>query len=161
MCDCDCDCDCVHCLVCDVRSNRAPTADIMAICSISKNQLNPHASSRTTKSRETPFKRTPHHNHTCAGKTPTNGPTRVAFFAAGFSFSKGHRILRVPYDAHTAYIFDGEEISMGVRARATQGRRIKTARWRVDFVSLRNGPNPGESENDMEIVFTFSRSLKD
>lgn len=41
---------------------------------------------------------------------------RVAFFAAGFSFSRGHRILNVPYDEHTPYVFDGEETSMGVRA---------------------------------------------
>eukprot|EP00602_Paraphysomonas_sp_CaronLab_P010873 CAMPEP_0185029734 /NCGR_PEP_ID=MMETSP1103-20130426/16211_1 /TAXON_ID=36769 /ORGANISM="Paraphysomonas bandaiensis, Strain Caron Lab Isolate" /LENGTH=623 /DNA_ID=CAMNT_0027564583 /DNA_START=155 /DNA_END=2026 /DNA_ORIENTATION=+ len=47
---------------------------------------------------------------------PLHGPVRVAFFAAGFSFSRGHRILRVPYDYHTPYIFDGEETSMGVRA---------------------------------------------
>ena len=38
-----------------------------------------------------------------------------AFFAAGFSFSRGHRILRVPYDFYTPYVFDGEETSMGVR----------------------------------------------
>ena len=44
---------------------------------------------------------------------PKNGPVRVAFFAAGFSFSRGHRILRVPYDYHTPYVFDGEETAMG------------------------------------------------
>lgn len=55
-----------------------------------------------------------HDMSTCA--TPVNGPSRVAFFAAGFSFARGHRILRVPYDWHTPYIFDGEEISLGVRA---------------------------------------------
>lgn len=47
---------------------------------------------------------------------PKNGPVRVAFFAAGFSFSRGHRIIRVPYDYYTPYLFDGEETSMGVRA---------------------------------------------
>jgi len=55
-----------------------------------------------------------HDMGSCA--TPKNGPTIVAFFAAGFTFSRGHRVLRVPYDSHTPYIFDGEEISMGVRA---------------------------------------------
>lgn len=50
-------------------------------------------------------------------KRPSDtNPIRVAFFAAGFSFSRGHRILRVPYDYYTPYIFDGEETSMGVRA---------------------------------------------
>lgn len=43
-------------------------------------------------------------------------PVRVAFFAAGFSFSRGHRIVNVPFDYYTPYIFDGEETSMGVRA---------------------------------------------
>lgn len=55
-----------------------------------------------------------HDMGTC--ETPPDGPRRVAFFAAGFSFSKGHRVARVPYDWHTPYIFDGEEMSMGVRA---------------------------------------------
>ena len=55
-----------------------------------------------------------HDMSTCS--TPSDGPTRVAFFAAGFSFARGHRVLRVPYDWHTPYIFDGEEISLGVRA---------------------------------------------
>ena len=55
-----------------------------------------------------------HQMGTC--KTPQRGPTRVAFFAAGFSFARGHRILRVPYDWHAPYIFDGEEMSLGVRA---------------------------------------------
>jgi hypothetical protein len=45
-----------------------------------------------------------------------NAAVRVAFFAAGFSFSRGHRIVNVPYDYYTPYIFDGEETSMGVRA---------------------------------------------
>ena len=49
-------------------------------------------------------------------QAPKNGPIRVAFFAAGYSFSRGHRILQVPYDFYTPYIFDGEETSMGVRA---------------------------------------------
>ena len=37
-----------------------------------------------------------HDMSTCS--TPSDGPTRVAFFAAGFSFARGHRVLRVPYD---------------------------------------------------------------
>ena len=43
-------------------------------------------------------------------------PVRVAFFAAGFSFARGHRIINVPYDYYTPYVFDGEETSLGVRA---------------------------------------------
>ena len=55
-----------------------------------------------------------HDMGSCAA--PADGPSRVAFFAAGFSFARGHRVARVPYDFRTPYIFDGEEISMGVRA---------------------------------------------
>ena len=39
----------------------------------------------------------------------------VGFFAAGFSFQKGHRLLNVPYDPYAAYLFDGEEMSMALR----------------------------------------------
>lgn len=38
------------------------------------------------------------------------------FWAAGFSFSRGHFALRVPYDPYLPMLFQGEEISMGVRA---------------------------------------------
>ena len=38
-----------------------------------------------------------------------------AFFAAGFSFQAGQRIVDVPSDPYLPYLFDGEEISMGVR----------------------------------------------
>ena len=42
-------------------------------------------------------------------------PILTAFFAAGFSFQKGHRLINVPYDPYAAYLFDGEEMSMAVR----------------------------------------------
>ena len=42
-------------------------------------------------------------------------PILTAFFAAGFSFQKGHRIRNVPYDPYAAFVFDGEEMSMAVR----------------------------------------------
>ena len=35
--------------------------------------------------------------------------------AAGVSFSRGHRVLRVPYDCCTPNIFNGEEFTMGAR----------------------------------------------
>ena len=35
---------------------------------------------------------------------------------AGIMFSRGHRIVRVPYDCCLPMIFDGEEFTMGVRA---------------------------------------------
>ena len=42
-------------------------------------------------------------------------PVLTIFFAAGFSFAKGHRILNVPSDPYLPYLFDGEEILMTTR----------------------------------------------
>ena len=36
-------------------------------------------------------------------------------FFLGLTFSRGHRLLRVPHDPYLAYVFDGEEIGMGAR----------------------------------------------
>merc|ERR1712194_404268 len=44
-------------------------------------------------------------------KTPMLHP----LWGAGISFSRGHRVLRVPYDCCLPMIFDGEEFSMAVR----------------------------------------------
>lgn len=43
-------------------------------------------------------------------------PILQIWWAAGISFSRGHRILRVPYDCCLPMIFDGEETSMAYRA---------------------------------------------
>eukprot|EP00551_Chaetoceros_affinis_P007649 CAMPEP_0203666784 /NCGR_PEP_ID=MMETSP0090-20130426/3769_1 /ASSEMBLY_ACC=CAM_ASM_001088 /TAXON_ID=426623 /ORGANISM="Chaetoceros affinis, Strain CCMP159" /LENGTH=579 /DNA_ID=CAMNT_0050530775 /DNA_START=25 /DNA_END=1761 /DNA_ORIENTATION=- len=42
-------------------------------------------------------------------------PTIEPFWAAGFSFSRGHFIINVPYDQHLPWVFQGEEISIGLR----------------------------------------------
>jgi hypothetical protein len=42
-------------------------------------------------------------------------PTLNPFWAAGFSFGRGHFVVNVPYDQHLPWIFQGEEISMGLR----------------------------------------------
>jgi hypothetical protein len=42
-------------------------------------------------------------------------PQLQPFWAAGFSFSKGHFKLRVPYDAYQPMVFQGEEIAIGIR----------------------------------------------
>jgi len=42
-------------------------------------------------------------------------PMLVPFWAAGFSFSKAHRVRRVPYDGYTPMLFDGEEYGIGAR----------------------------------------------
>jgi hypothetical protein len=43
-------------------------------------------------------------------------PMLQPFWAAGFSFARGHWAVRVPYDPLLPMVFQGEEISMGVRA---------------------------------------------
>lgn len=42
-------------------------------------------------------------------------PTIHPYWAAGFSFARGHFVVNVPYDQHLPMIFQGEEISIGVR----------------------------------------------
>jgi hypothetical protein len=42
-------------------------------------------------------------------------PVLQVWWAAGVSFSRGHRIVRVPYDCCLPMIFDGEETSMAYR----------------------------------------------
>lgn len=45
----------------------------------------------------------------------SNEPMLQPFWAAGFSFARGHFIARVPYDCCLPFVFQGEEVSMGVR----------------------------------------------
>jgi hypothetical protein len=42
-------------------------------------------------------------------------PTLHPFWAAGFSFGRGHFVIQVPYDQYLPMIFQGEEISMTLR----------------------------------------------
>ena len=42
-------------------------------------------------------------------------PTLEPYWAAGFSFARGHFVVQVPYDQHLPMIFQGEEISIGLR----------------------------------------------
>lgn len=42
-------------------------------------------------------------------------PVLMAWWAAGLSFARGHRVVRVPYDCCTPMTFNGEEFSMAVR----------------------------------------------
>lgn len=37
------------------------------------------------------------------------------YWAAGYSFSRGHFVVNVPYDLHQPMIFQGEEMSIGIR----------------------------------------------
>mmetsp|Transcript_49042 Transcript_49042/g.52942 ORF Transcript_49042/g.52942 Transcript_49042/m.52942 type:complete len:621 (+) Transcript_49042:158-2020(+) len=42
-------------------------------------------------------------------------PTLHPFWAAGFSFARGHFVVQVPYDQYEPMVFQGEEIFMGLR----------------------------------------------
>eukprot|EP00558_Chaetoceros_sp_UNC1202_P003216 CAMPEP_0197243528 /NCGR_PEP_ID=MMETSP1429-20130617/8958_1 /TAXON_ID=49237 /ORGANISM="Chaetoceros sp., Strain UNC1202" /LENGTH=527 /DNA_ID=CAMNT_0042703767 /DNA_START=268 /DNA_END=1854 /DNA_ORIENTATION=- len=42
-------------------------------------------------------------------------PTLEPYWAAGWSFSRGHFIVNIPYDQHLPWVFQGEEISIGLR----------------------------------------------
>jgi len=42
-------------------------------------------------------------------------PQLSPYWAAGFSFSRGHFVVNVPYDLYQPMIFQGEEMSIGIR----------------------------------------------
>lgn len=42
-------------------------------------------------------------------------PTIHPFWAAGFSFSRGHFVVQIPYDQHLPQVFQGEEMGMALR----------------------------------------------
>jgi len=42
-------------------------------------------------------------------------PTLEPYWAAGYSFARGHFVVQVPYDQYLPQIFQGEEISIGLR----------------------------------------------
>ena len=45
----------------------------------------------------------------------TGQPTLHPFWAAGFSFARGHFVIQIPYDQYLPMVFQGEEISIGLR----------------------------------------------
>jgi [Skp1-protein]-hydroxyproline N-acetylglucosaminyltransferase len=54
------------------------------------------------------------------------------FWAAGFSFARGHFVVQVPYDQYLPMVFQGEEISIGLRG-FTYGYDYYTAEKSVAF----------------------------
>ena len=59
-------------------------------------------------------------------------PTLHPFWAAGFSFARGHFVVQVPYDQYLPMVFQGEEISIGLRG-FTYGYDYYTAEISVAF----------------------------
>lgn len=47
--------------------------------------------------------------------TIKGSPQLSPFWAAGYSFARGHFVVNVPYDQYEPLIFQGEEISIGIR----------------------------------------------
>eukprot|EP01060_Flectonema_neradi_P008021 TRINITY_DN15725_c0_g1_i2.p1 TRINITY_DN15725_c0_g1~~TRINITY_DN15725_c0_g1_i2.p1 ORF type:complete len:390 (+),score=40.31 TRINITY_DN15725_c0_g1_i2:126-1295(+) len=54
--------------------------------------------------------------HTVGRMSRPKKPIRTAFLAAGFNFAPASRLVKVPYDPKTPFLFDGEEMSFGIRA---------------------------------------------
>lgn len=48
----------------------------------------------------------------------TGQPTLHPFWAAGFSFARGHFVVNISYDQYLPMLFQGEEISIGLRGFA-------------------------------------------
>lgn len=56
------------------------------------------------------------HGQQPEGKPGIHGePTLHPFWAAGFSFARGHFVVQVPYDQYQPMVFQGEEIFQGLR----------------------------------------------
>lgn len=91
-------------------------------------------------------------------------PQLEPFWAAGFSFSRGHFKVRVPYDAYQPMVFQGEEISIGVRG-FTHGYDYYAPRASVVFheyaeASKRREKVPTFWENSELHVGEADKSLK-
>jgi len=67
-------------------------------------------------------------------------PTLQPFWAAGFSFARAHFVAQIPYDQYLPMVFQGEEISMGLRG-FTYGYDYYTAERAVCFHMYAVGKN--------------------
>eukprot|EP01035_Chromulina_nebulosa_P021022 gene21022-27245_t len=65
-------------------------------------------------------------------------PMLEPFWAAGFSFSRAHFKLRVPYDGYQPMVFQGEEIAIGIRG-FTHGYDFYAPRESVAFHEYADG----------------------
>mmetsp|Transcript_29719 Transcript_29719/g.63045 ORF Transcript_29719/g.63045 Transcript_29719/m.63045 type:complete len:675 (+) Transcript_29719:144-2168(+) len=90
-----------------------------------KDHIDLETGERTSKSRpimcESDFEGQGGFKHLRHGQQPEgvpyihDMPTLNPFWAAGFSFGRGHFVVNIPYDQHLPWIFQGEEISIGLR----------------------------------------------
>eukprot|EP00466_Bigelowiella_natans_P010470 jgi/Bigna1/36005/e_gw1.12.178.1 len=68
-------------------------------------------------------------------------PVLQPFWGAGASFSKGHRLVRVPYDCCLSMLFTGEEISMAMRMW-TNGYDLYTFHHSIIYHQYGGGKRP-------------------
>ena len=71
----------------------------------------------------------------------TGEPQMHPFWAAGFSFSRGHFVLNVPYDQHLPLVFQGEEVNIGIRG-FTYGYDYYAPERNILYHYYRRPPNP-------------------
>mmetsp|Transcript_798 Transcript_798/g.1750 ORF Transcript_798/g.1750 Transcript_798/m.1750 type:complete len:665 (-) Transcript_798:112-2106(-) len=67
-------------------------------------------------------------------------PQLEPYWAAGFSFSRGHFVVNVPYDQYQPMIFQGEEMSIGIRG-FTIGYDFFATERSICFHHYANGVN--------------------
>lgn len=75
-----------------------------------------------------------------AQPTIHGSPELQPYWAAGYSFSRGHFVVNVPYDFYQPMIFQGEEMSIGIRG-FTIGYDIYAPERSVCFHHYANGVN--------------------
>ncbi len=107
------------------RSAKNEMAILTAYVSGTEGHINVETGERTSKSRPimcmSDFEGGGDGRHLRHGQQPEGDPhihdmpTIEPFWAAGFSFGRGHFVVNVPYDQHLPWIFQGEEISIGLR----------------------------------------------
>jgi len=97
-------------------------------------------------------------------------PALSPFWAAGLSFARGHFIVRVPYDGYQPMVFQGEEISLGIRG-FTHGYDFYAPRQSVVFheytATKQNGrdavpkfwDNPDKKEEEETRAYARSVSI--
>jgi len=72
--------------------------------------------------------------------TIVGSPQLQPYWAAGFSFARGHFVVNVPYDLYLPMIFQGEEIAIGLRG-FTYGYDFYAPEFSVCFHTYAEGVN--------------------
>lgn len=87
-------------------------------------------------------------------------PMLQPFWAAGFSFARGHFLVQVPYDPFLPFVFQGEEISTTVRAW-TSGYDFYAPSRNVAFHIYPDKSDPtssGKLFTDNEVLFPGAKT---